>query len=76
MALPQLGNAADEATPEVGTPRPRAPFVPQRPVPHTDDSLLDAVRRGLGPGDPVALLLARWPRPTVRPIRVALGRPT
>ena len=73
MALSQLGNAAGEATLEVGTSRPGEPFVPRRP--HSDDSLLDAIRRGLRPGDPVALLLARWPRPAVRPIQVAPGRP-
>jgi hypothetical protein len=45
-----------------------------RPVAAPDgtaaDALLDAIRRGLAPSDPVATLLARWPAPTVRPVAV------
>ena len=51
MALTQVGSAAG--------------FAPQRST--ADDTvLLDAIRRGLAPGDPVARLLAGW---TVAPVR-------
>lgn len=32
------------------------------------DTLLEAVRRGLAPGDPVARLLAGWTAPPARPV--------
>ena len=44
------------------------------PVP-ADDSLLDAIRRGLVPVDPVARLLAGWTAPPVRPVKVPPGVP-
>ena len=56
MALFEIGSAADEAA--VDVPGRRDPVVPQCETP---DHLLDAVRRGLVAGDPVARLLAGWP---------------
>ena len=54
MALTQPGSAAGGA---VDAPRRPEPTVPQ----HTDaDHLIEAIRRGLVPGDPVARLLAGW----------------
>ena len=39
------------------------------PLRSTDDhALLDAIRRALVPGDPVAHLLASWPAPPVRAV--------
>ena len=57
MALFEVGSAADEAA--VDAPGRRDPAVPR--CTKTPDHLLDAVRRGLLPGDPVARLLADWP---------------
>jgi hypothetical protein len=68
MALSQVGNVAGEAAHVAGVPRPREPFAAQR---SSDDSLLDAVRRTLAPGDPVARLLALWPAPPAQ----AVGSP-
>jgi hypothetical protein len=34
------------------------------------DALLEAIRRGLAPGDPVARLLAHWPAPSVQAVAV------
>ena len=42
-----------------------AGFAPQR---STADDLLDAIRRALVPGDPVARLLADWPAAPVRAV--------
>jgi hypothetical protein len=73
MALSQVGNVAGEAALDAGTPRQREPFVPQ-PT-NTDDPLLDAIRRGLVPRDPVARLLALWPPPSsVRAVEVVPRR--
>jgi hypothetical protein len=66
MALSQVGNAAGEGAHDAGTTRHREPSVPQRT--DSDDSLLDAIRRALVPGDPIARLLARWPAPPVRAV--------
>jgi hypothetical protein len=71
MALSQVGNAAGEAALDAGTPRQREPVAPRRPA---DDHLLDAIRRGLSPGDPVARLLALWPPPPARAIQVSPAR--
>ena len=68
MALSQVGNDAGEAAHDAGPPRQREPFAPQRL--DADDSLLDAIRRTLAPGDPVARLLALWPPPPARPVRL------
>jgi hypothetical protein len=68
MALSQVGNAAGEAALDAGTPRQREHCVPQ-PT-NTDDSLLDAIRRGLVPRDPVARLLALWPPAPVPAVEV------
>jgi hypothetical protein len=68
MALSQVGNAAGEGAHDAGTTRHREPSVPQR---SSDDSLLEKIRRGLVPGDPIARLLAGWPAPPVR----AVGHP-
>ena len=65
MSLSQPGSAAGGAVdaprrPESTVPQPT---VPQPTVPQPtdgDDHLLEAVRRGLEPGDPVAHLLAGW----------------
>ena len=73
MALSQVGNAAGEAALDAGMPRQREPFVP-RPT-NADDPLLEAIRRGLVPRDPVARLLALWPPPSsVRAVEVAPRR--
>ncbi|MDT7579063.1 MAG: hypothetical protein QOK35_327 [Pseudonocardiales bacterium] len=61
MALTQVGSAAGEAAPVVETIRRREVLAPQRLARHPDDdALLDAIRAGLAPGDPVARLLAGW----------------
>ena len=67
MALTQPGSAAGGAVdaprrPEPAIPAIPQPAVPQPGVPQPSDAerLLDAVRRGLVPGDPVARLLAGW----------------
>lgn len=59
MVLTQPGSAAGGA---VDAPRRPEPAVSQPTVPQPSDAerLLDAVRRGLVPGDPVARLLAGW----------------
>jgi len=77
MALSQVGSAADaaadEATPVAETIRRRE--VPQQLARHPDhDALLDAVRAGLAPGDPVARLLALWPTPPSRPVVTHVAR--
>lgn len=83
MALSQVGNAADTAadaaadaaSPVAETVRRRG--IPQQLARHPDDdALLAAVHAGLTPGDPVALLLARWTAPPVRPVvtHTARGR--
>jgi len=72
MALSQVGNAAGEAALDAGMPRQREPFVP-RPT-NADDPLLEAIRRGLVPRDPVARLLALWPPPPARAVEVASRR--
>jgi hypothetical protein len=64
MALIEIGSAADEAA--AGAPVRRDPVVP--PCRETSDHLLDAVRRGLAPGDPVARLLAGWPLTPARAV--------
>jgi hypothetical protein len=82
MALSQLGNAADATVPAAGSPRRWGPSVPQPPVPQPpaprsadgDDRLLDAIRRGLAPGDPVARLLASWPVPPARAVATSTTR--
>ena len=62
MSLSQLGSAADGAVDAPRRPEPAIPAVPQPGASQTSDAerLLDAVRRGLVPGDPVARLLAGW----------------
>jgi hypothetical protein len=66
MALFEIGSAAAEG---VDVPGRRDPVVPQ--CSKNPDHLLDAVRRGLAAGDPVARLLAGWsPTP-----RAAVGSP-
>ena len=76
MAQSQIGDAAGEApadgSPVARTLAARALVVP-RGVPHdsrADDTLLEAIRRGLVPVDPVARLLAAWPAPPVQAIAV------
>jgi hypothetical protein len=61
MSLSQLGSAAGGA---VDAPGRREPVVaqPTGPQPADADHLLEAIRRGLVPGDPVARLLAGWIR--------------
>ena len=62
MSLSQPGSAAGGAVDAPRRPSP-VPTVPQPTVPQPtdgDDHLLEAVRRGLEPGDPVAHLLAGW----------------
>lgn len=69
MALTQAGNAADETPSVAETTRRREILLPQQLSRHPDDdALLDAVRAGLTPGDPVARLLALWPAPQARPV--------
>jgi hypothetical protein len=80
MVLTQPGSAAGGAV--------DAPQLPERAIPQPADPdwLLDAVRRGLVPGDPVARLLAGWtappagtPDPLVSPRSAAIraaGTPT
>lgn len=70
MTLLQPGSAAGtSALDSLAVPRQRAAVVaPQRD--DNADSLLESVRRGLLPGDPVARLLARWPAPPVRAVEV------
>jgi hypothetical protein len=62
MSLSQLGSAAGGAVDAPRRPEPAIPTVQQPTVPQPGDTerLLDAVRRGLVPGDPVARLLAAW----------------
>jgi hypothetical protein len=48
--------------------------VPSPSGPPPDELLLDAVRRGLAPGDPVARLLAAWPAPPARAIATHVVR--
>jgi hypothetical protein len=57
MALFEIGSAAGEAAADA--PVRRDPIVPR--CNETSDHLLDAVRRGLAAGDPVARLLADLP---------------
>lgn len=66
MALFEIGSAAAEAA--VDASRRGDTVVPQRSLlpGDTPDHLLDAVRRGLAPDDPVARLLAGW-APTAVP---------
>ena len=82
MALSQVGSAADEAAPGAGTSRRREPSVSPRSVSPAriplqttaDDQLLDAIRRSLTPGDPVARLLAGWTAPPARPVATHVVR--
>jgi hypothetical protein len=62
MSLSQLGSAAGGAVDAPRRPQPAIPTVQQPTVPQPGDTerLLDAVRRGLVPGDPIARLLAAW----------------
>ena len=69
MVLTQPGSAAGGA---VDAPRRPEPVIPQSTDP---DDLLEAVRSGLVPGDPVALLLAGWVAPPARPVCAAHVRP-
>jgi len=71
MALFEIGSAAGEVA--VDAPRRRDTVVPQRS--DNPDTLLDAVRRGLQPGDPVARLLASWPLTPARAVEIIAGRP-
>jgi len=71
MALLEIGSAAGEA---VDAPRRRDTVVPQRC--DNPDTLLDAVRRGLQPGDPVARLLASWPLTPARAVEIVTPRPS
>ena len=73
MALSQVGNAAGEGAHDAGSTRLREPSVPRRT--DSDDSLLDAIRRALVPGDPIARLLAGWPAPPVRAVGPLPRRP-
>ena len=66
MALFEIGSAAGEAAADARGRRD--PVVPQ--CRETPDHLLDAVRRGLAPGDPVARLLAGWPITPTRAVGV------
>jgi hypothetical protein len=69
MAQTPIGNAADEASPVADTMRRREILVPQQLSRHPDDdALLEAIRAGLAPADPVAGLLTRWPAPPPRPV--------
>jgi len=77
MALSLIGSDAGEAAHDAGVSRHREPAVPQRTPsdrPTSDDSLLDAIRRALVPGDPIARLLALWPTPPVRAVRTSPAR--
>ncbi len=63
--------------PPVPQPPVPQPPVPQPPAPRSadgDDRLLDAIRRGLAPGDPVARLLASWPVPPARAVATSTTR--
>jgi hypothetical protein len=71
MALFEIGSAAGEVA--VDAPARRDPVVPR--CPKTPDHLLDAVRRGLLPGDPVARLLADWPLTPARAVDIPRTRP-
>lgn len=66
MTLSEVGNAAGTSALDTALPQPRIPLHSVR----SDDVLLDAVRRGLAPVDPVARLLAAWPAPPARPVAV------
>ena len=59
MALNEIGSAAGEAA---DAPRRRDTVVPQLGTPPaaTPEPLLDAIRRGLRPADPIGRLLAAW----------------
>jgi hypothetical protein len=65
MTRTPVGNAADESDP-VATTRARREANPARRPDDVADVLLDAIRRGLEPGDPVAGLLAGWTAPPAR----------
>jgi len=72
MALFEIGSAAGEVA--VDAPGRRDTVVPQRS--DNPDTLLDAVRRGLQPGDPVARLLASWPLTPARAVEIVTPRPS
>ena len=75
MAPSQVGSAADEAPSIAETLRRREILLPQQLTRHPDDdALLDAIRAGLAPGDPVARLLALWPVPPTRPVATHVVR--
>ena len=70
MAVSQPGSAAGGA---LDAPRRPEPVLPQQ---SDSDRLLDAVRRGLTPGDPVARLLSDWLAPPAHAVFTARVRPT
>ncbi len=78
MSLSQPGSAAGGA---VDAPRRPEPAIPPSPSPPSrsptdgDDHLLEAVRRGLEPGDPVAHLLAGWVALPARAVCTTRVRP-
>jgi len=70
MAVSQPGSAAGRA---LDAPRRPEPVLPQQ---SDSDRLLDAVRKGLAPGDPVARLLSGWVAPPARAVVcITRGRP-
>jgi hypothetical protein len=71
MALFEIGSVAGEAA--VDAPGRHDPVVPQRSEPA--DPLLDAVRRGLAVGDPVAQLLAGLRLATASAVSIPRTRP-
>ena len=70
MAVSQPGSAAGGA---LDAPGGLSPCFPQQ---SDSDRLLDAVRKGLAPGDPVARLLSGWVAPPARAVVcITRGRP-
>lgn len=71
MATKPVGSAADDASaptdPVTRTLERREVHLARRPD-DTAEVLLDAIRAGLRPGDPVARLLAGWTAPPARPV--------
>ena len=72
MTRTPVGSAADESN-HVAITRARREANHARRPDDVADVLLDAIRRGLEPGDPVARLLAGW---TVPPTRAVTSQPT
>ncbi len=67
MTRTPVGSAADESN-HVAITRARREANHARRPDDVADVLLDAIRRGLEPGDPVARLLAGWTAPPARAV--------